>query len=138
MRLSGLFLLIALAGLLTGCATNPLRAPKEEWPQIGSEFAKTLRYGGVDAAAYFAAAAALPGLLAAFPEDGTLQLINVRHDPVGMAEAGLAKGVLAVEYIHSPSVSLKRVSLPIEWRCEDVGAMSPCRWRLATVLAPLP
>lgn len=125
--------------MLAGCMTNPMRSSREEWPEIGNEFAKSLRWTGTDLAATFFESRLRPDFLAAYSDvGGALQLTDVRHNAAGSPVAGAAKGVLTVEYYRSPSVSLKRVSLPLEWSCVEVAPLFPCRWEITTAFTRLP
>ena len=132
------------AGLLlctlfvAGCMTNPLRPPREEWPEIGREFAKSLRWSGPDLAATFFAASARSAFLAAYGDDAGLQVINVRHDALGPVIGDKAQGVLAIEYYRSPSVSVKNAHIPLEWSCVEAGPLRPCRWQITSMLSRLP
>ena len=123
---------------LAGCMTNPLRPPRDEWPEIGNEFAKSLRWAGPDLAATFFTASARTAFLSAYGNDGGLQVTNVRHDAVGQAVGDKVQGVLAIEYYRSPSVSIKNVRIPLEWSCIEAGSLRPCRWQITTELSRLP
>ncbi len=124
--------------LLAGCMTNPLRPPREEWPEIGNEFAKSLRWAGPDLAATFFADSARPSFLAAYGNDGGLQVTNVRHNAGGPAVGDKVQGVLTIEYYRSPSVSIKNATIPLEWSCIEAGKLRPCRWQITTELSRLP
>jgi hypothetical protein len=124
--------------VLAGCMTNPLRPPREEWPEIGNEFAKALRWSGPDLAATFFTDAARPAFLTAYGNDNGLQVINLGHNPLGPPADAKAQGLLSIEYYRSPSVSVKKASIPLEWRCREAGALRPCRWQIATELSRLP
>ena len=130
--------LLFLVALLAGCSTNLLRPPREEWPEIGNEFAKSLRWSGPDLAATFFTDVARPAFLAAYGDDGGLQVINLGHNPLGPPVDAKAQGVLAIEYYRSPSVSVKKASIPLEWSCVEAGALRPCRWQITTLLSRLP
>ena len=130
--------LLFLVALLAGCTTNLLRPPREEWPEVGNEFAKALRWAGPDLAATFFTASARTAFLAAYGNDGGLQVTNVRHDAGGPAIGDKAQGVLAIEYYRSPSVSVKNAHIPLEWSCIETGALRPCRWQITTLLSRLP
>jgi hypothetical protein len=123
---------------LAGCMTNPLRPPREEWPEIGNEFAKSLRWAGPDLAATFFTAAARPAFLTAYGNDGGLQVTNVRHDAGGPAVGDKVQGVLTIEYYRSPSVSIKNAHIPLEWSCIEAGPLRPCHWQITTLLSRLP
>lgn len=133
------FVLLLLTIFLSGCATNLLRSPRDEWPEIGREFAKSLRWSGADLAATFFTASARSDFLTAYSDTGAaLQITNVRHDAIGPAVGDKAKGVLAIEYYRTPSVSVKTATIPLEWVCVEGGSLRPCRWQIATLLSRLP
>jgi hypothetical protein len=117
---------------------NPLRPPREEWPEIGRELAKALRWAGPDLAATFFDTSARSSFLAAYGDDEGLQVTNVRHDALGPAVGDKAQGVLAIEYYRSPSVSVKNVHIPLEWSCVEAGRFVPCRWMITSLLSRLP
>jgi hypothetical protein len=123
---------------LAGCTTNLLRPPREEWPEIGNEFAKSLRWAGSDLAATFFTPSARPAFLAAYGDDEGLQVISLSHNPLGPPAAAKAQGVLAFEYYRSPSVSVKKAHIPLEWNCIEAGRLLPCRWQITTLLDRLP
>jgi hypothetical protein len=89
-------------------------------------------------AATFFTDAARPAFLAAYGDDGGLQVINLNHNPMGAPADAQAQGVLAIEYYRSPSVSVKKASIPLEWSCVEAGALRPCRWQITTLLSRLP
>ena len=130
--------LLFLVALLAGCTTNLLRPPREEWPEIGNEFAKALRWSGTDLAATFFTDAARPVFLTAYGADGGLQMINLGHNSLGPPAGAKAQGVLAIEYYRSPSVAVKKAHIPLEWSCIEAGPFLPCRWQIATLLDRLP
>jgi len=130
--------LFFLVALLAGCTTNLLRPPREEWPEVGNEFAKALRWAGPDLAATFFTASVRTAFLSAYGNDGGLQVTNVRHDAGGPAVDRKVQGVLAIEYYRSPSVSIKNAHIPLEWSCIEAGPFLPCRWQIATLLDRLP
>lgn len=133
------FVLFLLVILLSGCTTNLLRPPRDEWPEIGNEFAKSLRWSGADLAATFFADSARTDFLTAYGDvGGGLQITNVRHDAAGPPVSDKARGFLAIEYYRSPSVSVKRTSIPLEWSCAEAGPLLPCRWQITTLLSRLP
>ena len=134
-RCVGLLIVILF---LAGCTTNLLRPPREEWPEIGNEFAKSLRWSGTDLAATFFTDAARPAFLTAYGTDNGLQVINLGHNPLGPPVDAKAQGLLAIEYYRSPSVSVKRATIPLEWSCVEAGALRPCRWQITTLLTRLP
>lgn len=136
--ISRTFVLALLTIFLSGCMTNLLRPPREEWPEIGHEFSRALRWGGPILAAPFFAESARPAFLAAYGEDQGLQVTNVRHDTGGPAVCDKAQGILTVEYYRSPSVSVKNNHIPLEWSCIDAGRLLPCRWQITTLLSRLP
>lgn len=123
---------------LSGCLANPLRPARDEWPEIGHEFAKSLRWAGPDLAATFFSDAARPAFLAAYGDDEGLQAINIRHDAIAPPVDGKAQGLLAIEYYRSPSVSVKKASIPLAWSCQEMGSLRPCRWQITTSLRRLP
>lgn len=130
-----LFLLVLL---LAGCTSNLLRPPREDWPEIGNEFAKALRWSGADLAATFFADAARPVFLAAYGDDNGLQVINLGHNPLGPPVETKAQGLLSIEYYRSPSVSVKKATIPLEWSCVAAGSLRPCRWLITTEMSRLP
>jgi len=131
--------LILLTLFLAGCMTNLLRSPRDEWPEIGREFAKSLRWSGADLAATFFTASARSEFLAAYSDVGAaLQITNVRHDTSGPAVGDKAQGVLTIEYYRTPSISVKTATIPLEWLCVEGGSLQPCSWRIATLLSRLP
>jgi hypothetical protein len=133
------FVLLLLTIFLSGCATNLLRSPRDEWPEIGREFAKSLRWSGADLAATFFTASARSDFLTAYSDTGAaLQITNVRHDASGPAVGDKAQGVLTVEYYRSPSVSVKNNHIPLEWSCIEAGRLLPCRWQITTLMNRLP
>ena len=134
-RSTALFLCLLL---LAGCTYNLLRPPRDEWPEIGNEFAKCLRWAGPDLAATFFTTDARPAFLTAYGEDRGLQVTNVRHDAGGPAVGDKVQSVLAIEYYRSPSVSIKNARIPLEWRCIEAGRLLPCRWQITTELSRLP
>lgn len=123
---------------LGGCLANPLRPPRDEWPEIGNEFAKSLRWAGTDLAATFFTDAARPAFLATYGNDPGLQVVNLRHDAGASPVGDKAQGLLAIEYYRSPSVSVKKASIPLEWSCLEVGPLLPCRWLITTEMSRLP
>jgi hypothetical protein len=130
--------LLFLVSLLAGCTTNLLRTPGEEWPEIGNEFAKALRWSGTDLAATFFTDAARPVFLAAYGADSGLQLTSIGHNPLGPPVDSKAQGMLTIEYYRSPSVAVKKAYTPLEWSCIEAGPFLPCRWQIATLLDRLP
>lgn len=131
--------LLLLAILLAGCATNLLRSPRNEWPEIGNEFAKSLRWAGADLAATFFSHSDRADFLTAYGDvSGALQLTNVRHDASGSPVGDKAHGILTIEYYRSPSVSLKKAVIPLEWSCVEAGSLLPCDWQITTSLSRLP
>lgn len=134
-RYAGLLLCILF---FSGCTSSLLRPPREEWPEIGNEFAKSLRWAGPDLAATFFTDSARTAFLAAYGEDGGLRVTNVRHDAAGPAAGDKVQGMLAIEYYRSPSVSIKNAHIPLEWSCIEAGKLRPCRWQITTVLSRLP
>ena len=132
------FCLLLCALFLSGCMTNLLRPPRDEWPEIGNEFAKSLRWGGPILAATFFTESARPAFLAAYGDDGGLQVTNVHHVAGGPAVDDKVQGVLTIEYYRSPSVSIKNKNIPLEWSCIEAGSFLPCRWQITTVLNRLP
>jgi hypothetical protein len=124
--------------VLSGCTTNLLRPPREEWPEIGHEFAKSLRWAGPDLTATFFTPSARPAFLAAYGDDRGLQVTNARHDAGGPAVGDKVQGTLAIEYYRSPSVSIRNARIPLEWSCIEVGSFLPCRWQITTELSRLP
>lgn len=130
--------LLLLTIVLAGCMTNPLRPPRDEWPEIGNEFAKSLRWSGTDLAATFFSSSARPTFLSAYGEDVGLQVTNVRHEALGARVATDAQGLLSIEYYRAPSVSLKNARVPLEWSCIDAGQLQPCRWQITTRMSRLP
>lgn len=124
--------------VLAGCMSNPLRPPRDEWPEIGHEFAKSLRWSGPELAATFFAESARAPFLQAYGSDGGLQVTHVRHEPGGPASGDSVQGLLMIEYYRSPSVSIKKAHIPLEWSCHEVGALLPCRWQITTLLNRLP
>lgn len=131
--------LVLLITFLAGCTMNLLRPPREEWPEIGNELAKSLRWSGADLAATFFSPGARRDFLTAYSDVGAaLQVTNVRHDAAGPSLDNKAQGVLAIEYYRSPSVSIKRANIPLEWSCVEVSAILPCRWQVTTLLSRLP
>ncbi|MDZ4183797.1 MAG: hypothetical protein U1D97_02320 [Desulfuromonadales bacterium] len=131
--------LLLLTITLVGCTTNLLRPPREEWPEIGREFGKSLRWSGADLAATFFTASTRSDFLTAYSDTGTaLQITNVRHDASGPAVGDKAQGVVTIEYYRSPSVSVKTATIPLEWICVEGGSLLPCRWQISTVLSRLP
>ncbi|MBE0503104.1 MAG: hypothetical protein IBX46_03150 [Desulfuromonadales bacterium] len=131
--------LVLFTVVLAGCTTNLLRSPRDEWPEIGREFAKSLRWSGADLAATFFTASARSEFLNAYSDTGAaLQITNVRHDASGPAAGDKAQGVLAIEYYRTPSVSVKTVTIPLEWICVEGGSLQPCRWQISTLLSRLP
>lgn len=121
-----------------GCAINPLRPPREEWPEIGNEFAKALRWGGRDLGATFFTNDSRPDFLAAYSDGDALQIINARHEAVGPPQEGNARGILFLEYYRSPSVSVKKANIPLEWSCFEAGSLLPCHWQITSLLTRLP
>ena len=134
-RCLGLLLLVAF---LVGCTTNLLRPPREEWPEVGNEFAKALRWSGTDLAATFFTDLARPAFLTAYGTDNGLQVINLGHTPLAPPADAKAQGLLAIEYYRSPSVSVKKSTIPLEWSCIEAGSLRPCRWQITTLLSRLP
>lgn len=133
------WLALLLPLILAGCITNPMRSPRDEWPEIGNEFAKSLRWSGVELAATFFGSSVRTDFMTAYRDAGSdLQLTNVRHDAAGPPAGRRARGILLVEYYRSPSVSLKRINIPLEWSCAEVGTLLPCRWEIVTSLERLP
>lgn len=130
--------LLFLVLLLAGCMMNLLRPPRDEWPEIGNEFAKSMRWGGPDLSATFFTASARSAYLAAYGDDGGLQLTNVSHDAIGPAVGTKVQGILAIEYYRSPSVSIRKANIPLEWVCVEAGSLLPCRWQIATLMSRLP
>lgn len=130
--------LLLLVLLLAGCTSNLLRPPREDWPEIGNEFAKALRWSGTDLAATFFTDAARPAFLAAYGDDNGLQVINLGHNPLGPPVETKVQGLLAIEYYRSPSVSVKKATIPLEWSCVDAGSLRPCRWLITTEMTRLP
>lgn len=114
--------------LLAGC-TNPIRPSREEWPQIGDEFAQALRWD-IKAAATFVADEEAAEFQAAFPDDGLLRIIDVRHEPVSGVVNDRAQGKLTLEYYRIPSVTIKKLVIPVVWNCTSGSAIKPCSWRL--------
>ena len=131
--------LVLLITFLAGCTMNLLRPPREEWPEIGNEFAKSLRWSGADLAATFFTDHARTDFLIAYRDVGAaLRVTNVQHDAVGAIVGNKAQGLLTIEYFRSPSVSIKRASIPLEWSCVEFDKYLPCRWQIATVMSRLP
>lgn len=130
--------LLLCALVLAGCMSNPLRPPRDEWPEIGNEFAKALRWAGPDLAATFFSDGSRTAFLSAYGGDGKLQVTNVRHDAGGPDRGDKVQGVLTVEYYRSPSVTIKNARIPLEWSCSEVGPLLPCRWQITTLLSRLP
>ena len=130
--------LLLFALFLAGCTSSLLRPPRDEWPEIGNEFAKSLRWAGPDLAATFFTTDARPAFLTAYGEDRGLRVTNVRHDAAGPAVGDKVQGVLAIEYYRSPSVSIKNARIPLEWSCIEAGRYLPCRWQITTELSRLP
>ena len=136
-RHCGALLLLAL--LLAACTTNPLRSPRDEWPEIGNEFAKSLRWSGAELAATFFTSSARANFLTAYGDvGGMLQITNVRHDVGAPPVGSRAQGLLAIEYYRSPSISVKTVNIPLEWSCVEAGTLQPCRWQISTLMTRLP
>jgi hypothetical protein len=133
------FALVLLSIFLFGCTTNLLRPPRDEWPEIGREFAKSLRWSGADLAGTFFTASVRSDFLTAYGDTGAaLQITNVRHDASGPAAGDKAQGVLFIEYFRTPSVSVKTATIPLEWICVEGGSLLPCRWQISTLLSRLP
>jgi hypothetical protein len=131
--------LLLLTVFLSGCAMHLLRSPRDEWPEIGREFAKSLRWSGADLAATFFTTSTRSDFLTAYSDTGTvLQVTNARHDASGPAVGDKAQGVLTIEYYRSPSVSVKTATIPLQWVCVEGGSVLPCRWQISTVLSRLP
>jgi hypothetical protein len=130
--------LLLLVLLLSGCTSSLLRNSRQEWPEIGNEFTKALRWSGPGMAATFFSDAARPVFLAAYGDDAGLQIINIRHEPLSPPGGVKAQGVLQIEYYRTPSVSVKKASIPLEWSCAEAGSYSPCRWQIDTLMSRLP
>lgn len=126
-----------LLGALLGCV-HPLRSDREEWPRIGDEFARALRWGDFKAAATFVTDEARSDFVAAYPADGALRVTDARHEPDGPVVDKLAKGKLMLEYYRLSSMTVKRATLPVEWSCIGGNSIKPCDWRLALPPARLP
>lgn len=127
----------ALIALLAGC-TNPIRPAREEWPQIGDEFSRALRWGDIKAASTYVADAEQTAFLDAFPDDGSLRIIDARHEPVGVVKDDQAQARLTLEYYRIPSVTIKKEMLPVVWNCTGGATLKPCSWRLTKAPERLP
>lgn len=122
--------------LLAGC-TNPIRPSREEWPQIGDEFAQALRWD-LKAASTFVADEEAEEFQSDFPADGMLRIIDARHEPSGVAKDDQVQGTVTVEYYRIPSVTIKKQVLPVVWSCTGGSAIKPCSWRLTQPPKRLP
>ena len=134
----GCVCLLLVVVFLTGCTFNLLRPPRDEWPEIGNEFAKSLRWAGTDLTATFFTDSARLAFLATYGADGALQLITVRHDAGAPPAGAKVRGLLAIEYYRHPSVSVKTAKIPLEWSCVEAGSLLPCRWQISTEMSRLP
>lgn len=125
-------ILTTLLLVLCGCANlNPLRPPQEEWPQVGEEFARMLRWNEFGAASSFLLPEARNAFQSSFPVDSTLQIVNLRHEPGVPAADRTVQSTLYLEYYRPPSVAVRKAELPLEWRCIEAGALQPCLWRIS-------
>jgi len=132
-----LALCLLLLMVLTGCA-NPLRPDRDEWPRIGSEFARALRWGEFQAASTYTDDDSRAAFISAFPADGSLRVTEARFEPTTPSIEGRAQGKLFLEYFRQKSISVKQTVLPLEWECRGGNAVQPCSWRMVTMLDPLP
>ncbi|HAD03431.1 MAG: hypothetical protein A2005_02290 [Desulfuromonadales bacterium GWC2_61_20] len=137
--MKSLRLLLVHVSLLYLCACMTLLHPGGDWPAIGNDFLKQLRWGEYEAAAAFFAEEQQASLRAQTETRERLQIVEVKLDAwtPGDGEQKVAT-VMTLDYFRLPSATIRHATVRLQWAYRETGKGMPEGWRIVSPFPPLP
>lgn len=132
-------LLILCAFLLGLCACTTIMNPGGDWPAIGKEFLRQLRWGEYAAAEAFFADEQQPSLRAQTETRERLQIVEVKLDSWTLRdEDHKAETVMTLDYYRLPTATIRHATVRLQWAYLEESTEQPGGWRIVSPFPPLP
>lgn len=129
--------LLMLGLLLSGC-NGAIFRPGSEWPQVGEDFVKRLRWQDLSGAAAHFADEQRGAFLERSTELAELQMVDGQLETFILTENDRrAESVAVLQYYRFPSASVRRWVLRQQWEYRGAGHLTPGQWRIVSPLPPL-
>lgn len=136
LKIHFLFLCSFLLGL---CACTTIMGPGGDWPAIGKEFLKQLRWGEYAAAEAFFAEEQQASLRAQTETRERLQIVEVKLDSWTLSEEDQkAETVMTIDYFRLPVATIRHATVRLQWAYQETNKGLPGSWRIVSSFPPLP
>jgi len=132
---------LLLSGLiLVGlCACAALLNPGGDWPGIGNDFLKQLRWGEYSAAAAFFADEQQESLRTQTETRERLQIVEVKLESWKLSDDDKkADTVMVIDYFRLPSATIRHVTMRLQWEFQETRKGMPGSWRIVSPFPAFP
>lgn len=131
-------LLLSALSFLGLFACVGLFTPGGDWPGIGKDFLKQLRWGEYAAAAAFFAEDQQGSLRAQTETRERLQIVEVKLDSWNLSdEDRTADTVMTIDYYRLPTATIRHATVRLQWAYQETGKGMPGSWRIVSPFPPL-
>jgi len=131
-----LFLCSFLLGL---CCCTTFMSPGGDWPALGKEFLRQLRWGEYAAAEAFFAEEQQATLRAQTETRDRLQIVEVKLDSWTLSDKDRkAETVMTIDYFRLPAATIRHATVRLHWDYQETSKGLPGSWRIVSPFPPLP
>lgn len=125
--------------LLSLCSCMTFLNPSGDWPGIGKDFLKQMRWGEYDAAAAFFAEEQQASFRAQTETRDRLQIVDVNLDSWALSDGDQkAETVMTIDYFRLPSATVRHATVRLQWAYQETRKGMPEVWRIVSPFPPLP